>query len=185
MAFCPLAVCPLTPVSNYRQNVVFHQYGTYTDIFHLPLRSLPVWGLFFWNLKISFSAKLGLAIKSHSFLPKVAVFKGFRGHPMFALMPCFKRTLTLLLVLIIRIILSTYKFFPSSYAFFIISTWSSAVFAASIPPPPTMPFKEAFSKKEVPHHAPLLLLPLHTHLQVYQNCCLLEDLSIWSILFLP
>ena len=28
----------------------------------------------------------------------------------------------LLLVLIIRIILSTYKFFPSSYAFFIIST---------------------------------------------------------------
>ena len=89
----------------------------------------------------------------------------------------------LLLVLIIRIILSTYKFFPSSYAFFIISTWSSAVFAASIPPPPTMPFKEAFSKKEVPHHAPLLLLPLHTHLQVYQNCSLLEDLSIWSILF--
>ena len=119
----------------------------------------------------------------YSFLPKVAVFKGFRGHPMFALMPCFKWTLTLLLVLIIRIILSTYKFFPSSYAFFIISTWSSAVFAASIPPPPTMPFKEAFSKKEVPHHAPLLLLHLHTHLQVYQNCSLLEDLSIWSILF--
>ena len=27
-------------------------------------------------------------------------------------------------------------------------------------------------------HAQLLLLPLHTHLQVYQNCCLLEDLSI-------
>ena len=27
MAFCSLAVCPLTPVSNYRQNVVFHQYG--------------------------------------------------------------------------------------------------------------------------------------------------------------
>ena len=133
----------------------------------------------------AFSAKLGLAIKSHSFLPKVAVFKGFRGHPMFALMPCFKRTLTLLLVLIIRIILSIYKFFPSSYAFFIISTWSSAVFAASIPLPPTMPFKEAFSKKEVPHHAPLLLLPLHTHLQVYQNCSLLEELSIWSILFLP
>lgn len=104
---------------------------------------------------------------------------------IFALMPCFKRTLTLLLVLIIRIILSTYKFFPSSYAFFIISTWSSAVFAASIPPPPTMSFKEAFSKKEVLHHAPLLLLPLHTHLQVYQNCSLLEDLSIWSILFLP
>ena len=24
----------------------------------------------------------------YSFLPKVAVFKGFRGHPMFALMPC-------------------------------------------------------------------------------------------------
>ena len=41
---------------------------------------------------------------------------------IFALMSCFKRTLTLLLVLIIRIILSTYKFFPSSYAFFIIST---------------------------------------------------------------
>ena len=40
------------------------------------------------------------------------------------------------------------------------------------------------SKKEVPHHPPLLLLPLHTHLQVYQNCSLLEDLSIWSILFL-
>ena len=40
-----------------------------------------------------------------------------------------------------------------------------------------MSFKEAFSKKEVPHHAPLLLLPLHTHLQVYQNCSLLEDLS--------
>ena len=79
MAFCPLAVCPLTPVSKYRQNVVFHQYGTYTDIFHLPLRSLLVWGLFFWNLKISFSAKLDLAIKSHSFLPKVAVFKVFSG----------------------------------------------------------------------------------------------------------
>lgn len=26
---------------------------TYTDIFHLPLRSLPVWGLFFWNLVLS------------------------------------------------------------------------------------------------------------------------------------
>ena len=30
MAFCPLAVCPLTPVSNYRQNVVFHQYGIFS-----------------------------------------------------------------------------------------------------------------------------------------------------------
>ena len=70
---------PASPVSKYRQNVVFHQYGTYTDIFHLPLRALPVWGLFFWNLKISFSAKLGLAIKSHSFLPKVAAFKVFSG----------------------------------------------------------------------------------------------------------
>ena len=71
-----------------------------------------------WQIKSTLIIVLFLLI-----LPGNALFcKGSRGHSMFALMPCFKRTLTLLLVLIIRIILSTYKFFPSSYAFFIIST---------------------------------------------------------------
>ena len=93
------------------------------------LRSMPrnpLHPYFSINHRIFFgserNSRLPQKDSKYSFLPKVAVFKGFRGHPMFALMPCFKWTLTLLLVLIIRIILSTYKFFPSSYAFFIIST---------------------------------------------------------------
>ena len=40
----------------------------------------------------------------------------------------------------------------SFYAFFITSTWLAAVFAASIPPPLTMPFKEAFSKQSTYEH---------------------------------
>ena len=53
MAFCPLAVCPLTPVSNYRQNVVFHQYDIYIDIFRLLLCFLPVLILYAWNPALS------------------------------------------------------------------------------------------------------------------------------------
>ena len=49
----------------------------------------------------------------------------------------------------------TYNSFPSSYAFFITSTWLAAVFAASIPPPLTMPFKEAFSKQSAQPCRPL------------------------------
>ena len=49
----------------------------------------------------------------------------------------------------------TYNFFPSSYAFFITSTWLAAVFASLIPPPPIMPFKEAFSKQSTQPCRPL------------------------------
>ena len=38
---------------------------------------------------------------------------------------------------------------------FITSTWLAAVFASSIPPPPTMPFKEAFSKQSTQPCRPL------------------------------
>ena len=125
---------PASPVSNYRQNVVFHQSGyLYWYFPSAPTLSPGLRTLLLESRLVCPLLPLPLALPPQLWMVQ----------QIFALMPCFKRTLTLLLVLIIRIILSTYKFFPSSYAFFIISTWSSAVFAALIPLPPTMPFKEA------------------------------------------